>query len=1031
MFVIHQGMSGTGKTTALMDMITRQNQEVIYLVPDQMSVHTERYVTSRVKNKATTQVYVYTFKLLEKQILKQSENHVYTELGLIEQFFLLLQILDTKKDQIKTLRYMRQNSDQMKECLELFTLWRTQCIDPEMVSNIEVDGKMRDLLFLYREFMDKQQDGMYFPEEIYRLASSSLEQLPFFENKIVVIDGFYLFSETEKVMIHHILKQADEVHLTLPQYINGNMPKHIAQTKDEMIEIADKFNQSVQVQVYDQLVRQQPMTGLYSLVENLPNTNAALQHKGDQTLQFIQAQTIDEEVHEIASSIRSAVMNGDVTYSDCALYVSDSATYRDKIQNIFPLYHIPVFLDAKEHIQYTQLAQLLHLLTELLTAKMTGSRIIALLKTGLFMPMEEVYILEPILRMFTLQDDRAFSSEKWELYLSQFSDDDPRIHAFERLQTVVDALVQSKKEFGKQRQFGLKLTCLFACMDDFEIFEQLSTTMDQTILQMFADRVDDLFTLFKETRVTNTMFTVIIKMIVEQLTYMKQPSSQNQVIIADFTRSRISQNMQLSGSLGVKHVYIPGFIQGSIPPYTPAFTLIHQDELVDETLKQFIPSDQKEYELRFMYIYFAFAQASQRLTLSYSKRTRDNAETTVHRMFELLKQQSENDIISAKSIRQPYVPTNTLFQTEALLFSPFLVDHQPFHHVKDEMENLTLDKEEQVYSVSQFERYNQCPFQYFLERKIGLFDQVKTFTDARTIGNITHDFMEDIAKDPIDVIEHGDPLQRAETFLTKYENEVLGFSFAKESAYTQLLREKICQHLSDNMQRYVYFRHHAQFVPFATEAVFEIQMHDKRVRGKIDRVDIADYEGRTYFQVIDYKSSVRTFDWSSFQAGVQLQLPFYVYAKGGMKPSLPSNVQPYGFYYQTLKVDDDKYRSESIHLDGYTVDARDLIQSLNDDVSMYTGMSIKKDGTLGSRAKTLTESQFAILNERTEQIAQETIERIENQQFHVQPLAFVEKGRVHEPNACTYCRFQGICQRELLTKADFRKVEKIDKEDIV
>lgn len=1030
MFVLHQGMSGTGKTTALMDMVLQQNKRVIYLVPDQMSVHTERYVTSRVKNKATINVYVYTFKLLEKQILKQSQNQVYTELGIIEQFLILLRILEQEEDTLKALRYMKNNSDQIEECLELFSLWRNQRIDVDTLDDFVEDGKLKELFMLYRHFMNAQKQGMYFPEEIYRLASSSLVETDFFANTIIVIDGFYLFSETEKVMIQHMLMQAEEVHMTLPCYMNGSMPEPLIQTKQELLQFATQLNHQVQVQEYTTLVRQKNKTQLQSLVKNLPNINIDTPHS-DNSIQCIQAETIDAEIHEIASQIRESVMLGEAMYSDCVLYIANMSEYRDKIATIFQMYDIPVFLDAKEDIKYTALAQLIRMLTDLFVSRINGNNLIALLKTGFFMELSEVYELEPVLRMFTLNDASGFKREKWDMYTQQCTDKEIWTSRFNQLQAVVDTLIGWKQVFSKKRQFGQKLHILFECMNDFQLFEQLNDCVDQHVLQMFSDRIDELFNLFETQKMSNRMFEVVMRMVVDQLTYMKQPSSQNQVIIADFTRSRISQNMQLSGALGVKQVYIPSFIQGAIPPLKSTFTLVRSEDLIQEELKQLIPSEKQEYGLRFMYVYFAFAQASERLTLSYPKRSRENSENVVHRIFEMLRASSQAKVKKATSIEEPRVPTTHLLKEEALLFSAFLEKKDPFAYTSDEMKKIILDTAEVTYSVSQFERYNSCPFQYFLERKVRLSEGPQSFTDSRTIGNIVHDFMESVASQSYNTIENENAGLLADQFLTRYENEKLGFSFAKESAYTQLLRQKICTHLEDNFNRYRYFRQHAAFVPYATEAIFHFSLNGKKIRGKIDRIDVATYDNKTFFQVIDYKSSPKMFDWSRFSAGIQLQLPFYINAQVGLQKHLPDDAIPSGFYYQTLKVDDDKYQKESIHLDGYTLNEPVLIQSVIDDLNMYNGIRIKKDGTFGSHAKVLTEVEFNALKQQTEMIVETTINRIESNVFDVEPLAFIEKGRVHEPEGCQYCRFQGICQRELIQKEQFRKVEKSGQEDIL
>lgn len=1028
MFVIHQGMSGTGKTTVLMEQMSKKKTPVIYLVPDQMSVHTERYITSQVVNKATTNVQVYTFKLLEKQILKQSENQTYTELGTIEQFFILLRILDAQRDQLKTLRYMHQNSAQLEECLELFALWRNQCIDVEVLFSDSVDGKLHDLLLLYRAFMNEQKHGAYFPEEIYRLASKSLEEFSFFDQTTVVIDGFYVFSETEKVMLKYILNQAKEVHMTIPMYMNHELPMQIMQTKMELEQLAQAVNRPIENRVYSQIVRQDETSILHSLVMNLPNTGRKLEgNKAD--FQLFQAQTIEEEVHEMASLIRQVVMQGNDTYSDCVIYLADMSTYRDKIIDIFRLYDIPVFLDAKENIRYTLLAQVMYLSTELFVQSVNGNRLLALLKTGLIIPLEDVYILEPILELFTLNDAKAFTMTKWEMYCEQHADDAQLKMRFERLQAFVDQLVVFKQKFSKSRRFGEKTEVLLAFLDCFDVFEQLQNQVDATILQLFSTRIDSLYELFKDERLTNEMYAVIVEMIISQLTYLKQPSSQNQVVIADFTRSRVSQNLQLNGGLGAKYVYIPGFIQGAIPPFTPDFTLLQNDDLND-VMRVLLPDKQSQYEMRFMYVYFALAQASQRLTLLYSKRSRGGEENTAHRMFELFSQVNAIDIVQAKSIQQPYAPTHELLETEALLFAPYLEKHAQLKITKEEMHHFLGAEKERVYSVSQFERYNSCPFQYFLEREIGLRDQTQSFTDSRTIGNIIHDFMEQLAKTPIDGIQVDDAFAYAEQFLQTYEQTKLGFSFTNENAYTQLLAYQICQYLSDNMKRYVHFRASAQFIPYATEAIFQVNVNGHKVRGKVDRIDIAYAEEVPYFQVIDYKSSPKVFDWTNFEAGVQMQLPFYLYAKSGLEKKLPPHALAYGFYYQTLKVDYDQYKAETIELNGYTRHDVALISSFTDDLSMYSGMRLKKDGTLSASAKVLTEEQLQRLSQKTVLIAQQTIEHIENNQFPITPLAFEDgEKRVQEPKGCEYCRFQGICQRELLQKNDFRTVKKVDQEE--
>lgn len=1029
MLIVHNGMSGTGKTTKLIEMIKNETRPIMYLVPDQMSVHTERFVTSQMKNKATTNVYVYTFKLLEKQILKKSTNQTYRELGTLEQFFLLMRLLEKHRDDLSALRYMSSNSDQMNECLELFSLWRNQCVDTESLLSVTPKGKMYDLLFLYGEFMKMQVDDSYFPEEVYRLASQSLETLPFFENAVVIIDGFYLFSQTEQVMLSHILKQAADIHITFPVYMNGSVPLVIEGQKKIIQQLAVENKHEVKQIEYTELKRYEKTNQIFSLVENLPNTNQPI--NGEEGLAFFKAATIDEEIHEIASRIRQGVISGN-DYSDYALYISDMATYKDKITDLFTLYDIPVFLDSKESIQYTALAQLYLTVVQLFNKKITGESIISLLKMGYFMKLEDVYAIEPVLQLFALNDEKSFSLEKWYLYCEQQKEQEVWRGRFEKFQSIVDQLASRKREFSQKRSFGAKLEILFAFFDDFELFEQLSKIEDPTIVQMFVTRIEELFEMFQNDRITNDLFVEVSQMVIQQLKMTRQPSSQNQVIIADFTRSRISQNMQLSGGIGVKEVFVPGFIQGSIPSQSPSFTLLKADDIQEELFTELLPSQKVEYELRYFYLYLALAQPSERLTLSYSTRSRTNEENHVHRMFELLAKNARQEIVQAVATRAPFAPTHELIEAEAIVFADFLFDKMKFSKTKDEMEELVLQTESGTYSVSQFERYNSCPFQYFVERRLGLREKHIAFTDSRTIGNIVHDFMEQISNTNVELLDEVDPLLLSEQFLQQYEQEKLGFSYKEENAYGQLLRLKLCEHLADNLGRYVTYRKNARFIPFATEAVFQTTVANRNVRGKIDRVDVAHYQNETYFQVIDYKSSDKSFDWSNFVAGTQIQLPFYVYAKDGIQKKFESNAIPFGFYYQTLKVDDDKNPKTSVSLNGYTRAEQELILDLSDDITQYRGMKINKNGSFSQHAKILSDQEIEQLMKKTEEIATNTIERIEANEFTITPLAFEDAtGKVSEPSGCDYCRFKALCQRELLTKKDYRKCRTVKKEDVL
>ena len=67
------------------------------------------------------------------------------------------------------------------------------------------------------------------------------------------------------------------------------------------------------------------------------------------------------------------------------------------------------------------------------------------------------------------------------------------------------------------------------------------------------------------------------------------------------------------------------------------------------------------------------------------------------------------------------------------------------------------------------------------------------------------------------------------------------------------------------------------FTPYVLEKPYQFQIDGTPhllVKGRIDRIDKNDQ----YLQVMDYKSSHKTFSVTAFKQGIDLQLPTYIYA---------------------------------------------------------------------------------------------------------------------------------------------------------
>ena len=103
---------------------------------------------------------------------------------------------------------------------------------------------------------------------------------------------------------------------------------------------------------------------------------------------------------------------------------------------------------------------------------------------------------------------------------------------------------------------------------------------------------------------------------------------------------------------------------------------------------------------------------------------------------------------------------------------------------------------------------------------------------------------------------------------------------------------------------------HTLFKPFRTEIQFGMgdqlaglvfPLSDGRqliVRGKIDRLDLAQIDQQDYYQIIDYKSSQHRFDYTRAYYGLSLQLLTYLQSVAQNQAQLKlSSAQPSGAFY--------------------------------------------------------------------------------------------------------------------------------------
>jgi ATP-dependent helicase/nuclease subunit B len=244
---------------------------------------------------------------------------------------------------------------------------------------------------------------------------------------------------------------------------------------------------------------------------------------------------------------------------------------------------------------------------------------------------------------------------------------------------------------------------------------------------------------------------------------------------------------------------------------------------------------------------------------------------------------------------------------------------------EESMDNLRQYGERQ-FSISQLETYALCPYRYFAERilKLDILEEPTEEIEALELGSLLHiilfSFYSELKKKNIILENCSDgEFHLAEELLFKTaEEKVNNVNFNSPLSFFE--REKIfgIDGIRKNSILFKFLTAEREnkdgYVPGFFETGFgnlrkeknqdvlieELRAGEVKVRGKIDRIDINQSEQT--FKVIDYKTGKSRAASKESEAGLQLQLPLYLFAaKEIIKAEMNENYKPGGALIYSLK----------------------------------------------------------------------------------------------------------------------------------
>ncbi len=342
-------------------------------------------------------------------------------------------------------------------------------------------------------------------------------------------------------------------------------------------------------------------------------------------------------------------------------------------------------------------------------------------------------------------------------------------------------------------------------------------------------------------------------------------------------------------------------------------------------------------------------------------------------------------------------------------------------------------------SVSRMEKFFSCEFQHFARYGLRLEERATYQLEAVDMGEIFHGAMEWIS---------AELKKRGTEWGNLTEEECLAFSEQAMDYLAPKLQHEIL--LSTKRMAYIKYKlFHiiaraaivlneqakvSAFRPVGLEVDFgrssqipamKIPLkggHELLLQGRIDRVDEAEKDGRSFLRIIDYKSSAHDLKLPEIYYGIALQMLTYLdVVVSNAAEFIGKQAEPAGVLYfhmhnklisadtpldeaELLKEVKKSYKMKGLVLrDPVTITLMDE-ELENGGSSLIIPAEIKKDGSLSARSKTASKAEFDEMRRFVRHKYQEAGNKILDGEVAINPY------NMQDRTPCQFCPFRSVCQ---------------------
>lgn len=949
------GPAGYGKTTYVYDHIISQSKanpslNYLLIVPDQFTMQTQLDIVKRHPDGGIMNIDVLSFGRLSYRIFEECGEPSGILLDDSGKNLVIMHVASKVKDRMPYLgKYLNKYGmiEEVKSCISEFMQYSMSVKDVEKLSNDTSDNllqvKLKDLAVIYDEFNKYNQGKFITNEETLDALCSKIDSSEIIRNSVVVFDGFTGFTPIQERVIGKIMQKAKEVNITLD--FSGPENFNVYGEEEKLFYLSRRTAHRLETLAKDLGVECKPYIEINDLNKSRFSNRHMLGHleknlfrqpfsKSDLNngeIEIFSANTVSDEVDEIALRIYDLVRSGKYAYKDIAVVCGDLETYADSLEERLSEIGVPVFVDRTNKIVLNPFIEFIKSALGVLMHDFSYDSVFHLCRSGFTdFTSDEVDRLDLYVRSLNIRGKRAYTKEFTRIQRGFKNKDQALLEMPNRNETrakLVDLLepllrpahtagdyVRNLYDFIKKNNSYERILKL---KEGFETAGDLSRAREYSqIYDLVMKLLESIYALVGDAETTSEEFYRLFEAGVSEMKVGTIPGSIDRLLIGDLERTRLRE---------VKVLLLAGLSDKYVPKRPQKGGIISDVER--ETMSKYgavlAPTAREEMYTQRLYFYMNLCKPSERLILSFSGLDNEgNAAkpsyiiNTILNMFTnaaitpIDTKPAAERIVSLKDSLKMYAKLVRNFadgcassQEEALTkaLTALYKDKQEEENAND-IKNaafyeyisnpLSRDIVKAIYgeaiagSVSRLETYAGCAYAHFLQYGMKL-DDAKDFSfSSMDLGTVTHAIL-DIYSSMLEArgldwlsvseAERDNIINDAvDQYCVDYEQGML--TDDDRSAY---ITEKIRTLMKRTIITLTYQLSQGKFKPLRHEYEFkrEIKLSDEAkmlLTGKIDRIDLYSEGDKVFVKIIDYKTGNKELDVSQVYYGLEEQLAVYM-----------------------------------------------------------------------------------------------------------------------------------------------------------